>query len=325
MTTKKRKRKSEVTMRSPTRVTPAARLVLWTLLALAALGPVAADMGESGAEPATEALFYVVRVTPSLVYLDGGLEHGVSMGQDFLIMRENAGQGYYVLVGEASVIRLFGEFCIAEITSVEEGEEISLLQRAVSREAWDHLAAVAAAEGRDLVLLESGVDEIPSGPEGTRSVHLLGGADLSKGIDLPNGDRLNDASIGLRLAKVFADRWRLNMTYRASGEPLGRSGADVTQLSIELDLHLLLGKMGRISPYLGAGLGMHQLTWDAADVSGAGDSASKMGFNAVGGLELPAGGDWTLLLEVGSQQVMKWNDTIDVGNTRVYLGVGRYF
>ena len=323
--TTKRKRKTEVTMRSPTRVALAARLGLWTLLALTGVAPAAADAGESGAEPATEALFYVVKVTPSLVYLDGGLGHGVSMAQNFLIMRENAGRGYYILVGQARVIRLFEEFCIAEITSVEEGEEISVLHRAVSREAWDHLAAVVAAEGRNLVLLEPGVDEIPSGPEGTRSVHLLGGADRSKGIDLPRGDRINDASIGLRLAKVFADRWRLNMTYRASGEPLGRAGADVTQLSIELDLHLLLGKIGRISPYLGLGLGMHQLTWDAADAPGEVDNASKVGFNAVGGLELPGGGGWTLFIEAGPQQVIRWDDRIDAGNTRVYLGVGRYF
>lgn len=325
MKMKRKKRKTEVIMRSPTRVALTALCGLWTLLAFTALSPAVADEGKTGAEPAPEALFYVVKVTPSLVYLDGGLEHGVCMGQDFLIMRQNAGQGYYVLVGEARVIRLTEELSIAEVTSVEEGEEISLLHRAVSREAWDHLAAVAASEGRDLVLLEPGADEMSAGPEGTRSVHIVGGADRSKGIDLPNGDSVNDASIGLRLAKTFAGRWRLSMTNRIAGEPLGREGADVTQLSTELDLHRLLGRIGRICPYLGVGVGFHMLTWDPDDITGTDDSASKVGVTAVGGLELPAGGDWTLLIEAGTQQVVKWDDTIDVGNTRIYLGLGRYF
>ena len=324
---KKRKRKTEATMKSPTRISLAAGLGLCSLLALFALAPAMAD--EGSAEPATEALFYVVKVTPSLVYLDGGSAHGVSQAQDFLIMRENVDRDYYVLIGEARVIRLFDEFCIAEIIAVEEGEEIALLQRAVSREAWDHLAAVAAAEGRDLVLMEPGADGMSSGPEGTRSVHLLGGLDRSKGIDLAPGripaGEVNDVSVGLRLAKTFGDRWRLNTTYRLAGEGLGRAGADVSQLSIELDLHLLLGRVGRVRPYLGTGLGVHLLTWDAADVLGDADSAKKLGLNAVGGVELPAGGDWTILLEVGNQQVLRWDDNIDVSNTRLYLGVGKHF
>jgi len=315
-------------MRSPTRVFLAAGLGLCTLLALAVLAPATADEGSG--EPVSEALFYVVKVTPSLVYLDGGSEHGVSQAQDFLIMRENVDRDYYVLVGEGRVIRLFEEFCIAEITSVEEGEEIALLQRAVSREAWDRLAAVAAAEGRDLVLLEPGVDDISSAAEGTRSVHVVAGTDRSKGIDL-DPDRLsaaeiNDVSIGLRLAKTFSERWRLNMTYRLAGEPLGREGADVSQLSIELDLHLLAGRIGRVRPYLGAGVGVHVLTWDANNVQGNADSSNKVGLNAVGGFELLPGGEgWGLLFEVGTQQARAWDDNIDVSNTRVYLGVGKHF
>lgn len=298
----------------------------------------AADEGMSVADQGDAPLLYVIKVTPALLYLDAGPESGAAMGQDYLILRENGRQGYYVLVGSARVIRLYESFCIAEITGVEEGEEVALLQRAIARDTWDRLAAEAAAEGREVVLAETGERARPRGAAGTRSIHFLGGVELGKAIHLmaANGqltgaDEITDAGVAVRLAKTFARRWRLNLTYRVAGEPLQLADADVTQLAVELDLHLLLRGLGQAAPYLGVGGGLHQLSWDAPASAGAqanadlNETAYKAGLNLVAGLELPSGDGWTLMMEGGYQAVARWNDLIDGSNVRLYLGVGRYF
>ena len=129
--------------------------------------------------------------------------------------------------------------------------------------------------------------------------------------------------MGLRLSKAFTPHWRLALTYRVSGEPLG-GDADVTQLSIELDSQFLLRDVGGAGPYIGLGVGRHQLALDSKE--NLDDTSYKVGFNALGGLEVPLGGGGSsLLLEGGYQRVMAWNDIIDASNLRAFAGVGVNF
>ena len=128
--------------------------------------------------------------------------------------------------------------------------------------------------------------------------------------------------LGVRLGNVFGDKWRLNLTYRIAGSVLG--AGDVTQLSIEADLHYILRGNSLASPYVGLGLGLHQLSWDAPAT--AEDSGNKFGVNFMGGLQFPLGaGGWSLFLEGGYQRVVKWDALIDASHVRTYAGLARNF
>ena len=153
-------------------------------LAAPALAGGTADEGMVVTEQADSPLLYVIKVTPALAYLDAGQESGAALGQDYLILRENGRQGYYILVGSARIIRLYDGFSIAEITGVEEGEEVAVLQRAIPRETWDRLASEAAAEGREVVLGDSEPAAPRGAVAGTRSIHFLAGGELGKATDL---------------------------------------------------------------------------------------------------------------------------------------------
>ncbi|MDP7448146.1 MAG: hypothetical protein QF689_06150 [Candidatus Latescibacteria bacterium] len=254
------------------------------------------------------AAHYVIKVTPALAYLDIGSPAGVAPGQTFVVLREE--MGLYVPVAKVRVLRVFDGFSIAETYLVEPGEEVAVLQRAVATGTWE-----AAAPGLDARLLSQEVGEPPEMVDRSRSIMILGGLDGDKGVDLlyvnnrlTGADDVGGAALGLRLSKAFTRRLRLALTYRVSGEPLG-GDADVTQLSVELDGQFLFRGVGRAGPYIGLGAGMHQLAWDST--ANLDDTAYKMGFNAVGGLELPlAGGGWSLQLEGGvpAGAGMEWRD-----------------
>lgn len=274
----------------------------------------------------TDGLLYVIKVTPTLLYLDGGAA-AVDMGERFLVLRDRGrGEGLYDKVGEVRVIRRFEEFSIAEILSVAEGAQIEVLQRAISAADWEALAsATAGAPGAASLR--------PGGTLGPWSIHLVGGADLAKGVDLQQDTKVTpakeiaDATVGLRLGRTYAGNVRLNLTLRISGDPLGVEDADVTQLSLELDGHYVFVRgPGSVRPYVGIGAGLHRLTWDTPADSESEDSAVKVGFNAVGGLEIPLGRNgWSLMLEGGYQGVVQWNDIIDASSIRVHAGIGRNF
>jgi hypothetical protein len=267
-----------------------------------AMGLPTAVGGDEHEEMASEAAMegkshYVIKVTPTLVYLDAGSEAGAHGDQSFVIIREH--EGMYVPVGHVTLIRVYESFSIAEINSIATGEEISVLDRVVMADEWERMApemeSMAAAERR----------RDPAG--GRRSLVLLGGADLGKDVDLlfagsrlAGVDGVGGGGIGVRLTRAFGRHWRFGVSYRLSGDPLS-ANADVTQLSIEIDTHLLLRGVGRTGPYLGVGVGLHQLSWDSpANVD---DTTYKAGYNAMGGLEIVgATGAWSLLLEGGTSR-----------------------
>lgn len=323
---------------------PRSRRIVVVLLAsaLAWVAPAAgADEGDGAAAPMDSSAHYVIKVTPTLTYLDVGQRDGADAGRRYAVLREQ--EGLLRPVGWVRVIRVYESYSIAEIGGVEAGEEIALLQRVVEQEVWDlmapEMAALAAAqmEAKMAALAAAAAPPPPPADEEmarswpSRSLVLLGGMDLEKDVGLTwSGSRITGrqsvrgGAIALRLAKAFARHWRWALTYRMSGEPL-TAAADVTQLSIELDSHVLLRAMGKAGPYAGVGVGMHQLSWDAPPGAG-GDAAYKWGFQAVGGLDIPmARGRWSLLLEGGYQRVLAWNDVIDASHARAYAGLGHNF
>ena len=260
---------------------------------------------------AEEQINYVIKVTPTLAYLDVGEAVGAMEGATYIIMREDDDD--WVVVGEVQLVRVDEHFSIGEIVDMIDSESIEVLQRAVPLSEWE---ALVAKDARPDMRSSSA----------RRSFHLMGGADRGRNAELTfvpfNGTfRLSEArsgtglALGVRLGQAIADQWRLNLTYRVG------KGQDVTQLAIEGDLHLVPRGYDRAGIYLGAGFGIHQLSWDPpAPVDG---SANKAGFNLVTGIQSP--NTLNLLFEVGYQKVVRFDNILDISNLRAYLGFGCLF
>ena len=258
---------------------------------------------------AEQQMSYVIKVTPTLAYLDVGSSTGAMVGESYVILREDGDN--WVTVGEVQLVRVDGQFSIGEIVDLVEGETIEVLHRAMARWERDSMAAMGSAPGKRSVV-------------GRRSLHLLVGADWGGNADLfydPVTTVLVDAksgfapSLGLRLGQALDDQWRLNLTYR-----IGK-GEDVTQLAIEGDVHLLPNGFDQSGFYLGAGVGFHQLSWDPPGNNDG--SANKTGFNFAIGIQSPK--TMNMVFELGYQKVVKYDDLIDLSNVRTYLGFGRLF
>jgi opacity protein-like surface antigen len=274
-------------------------------------------------------LLYVIKTTPALVYLDAGTLAGTSIGDQFLLLREN-GKARFTQVGEARVVRVADEFCIAELLSVEAGYEVEVLDQAISVRDWHALADEARAAGMEPLI--SKPQEMTSRKDYPRtSLHILGGAEFGRKTSLVwdenllvGAESITDAGIGLRLGKVLGRHWKLNFTWRMAGKPLGREGADITQMSLSVDTHLLFRGVDHTTPYLGVGVGGHRLTWEASKPNK--DAATKGGFNLMAGIHHPVSdGLSSVLLEAGYQRVAKFDDIIDASNVRLYLGLGMNF
>ncbi len=314
-------------MKKTNRHFSSARLLLLVLALFASTGWSAAQemTPESG-------MHYVIKVTPTLAYLDVGQASGSAIGAEYIILRPDKRDDRMMhVVGEVRVLRVFAGFSIAEITSIEPDEEIAVLQRIVPRSdamAMDAMHKRDAAVNREAEAMEGG----GSGEPFTRSLVLFGGMDLSKGTDLTwntnsliKVDDVSGPAIGVRLGRMLNNKLRLALTYRLSGEPLGPTDAEVTQLSAELDAHILFRGAGKPGPYIGLGAGVHLLSWDAPSDE-IDDSTYKTGFNALGGLEIPiAKGSWSLFAEGGYQGVTQWASMLDASHVRAYVGLGKNF
>lgn len=313
--------------RSPSSRRPAAPwaviiLGLAVCAAAAAQGGAAPDEAPPMAASASGDSHYVIKVTPTLVYLDVGQAAGAVEGQSYVIAREQGGR--FVRVGQVRVIRVADGFSIAEIAGVEPGEEIAVLHLALEASLWEGLAPELVGAAPAAPVAE------PVAPSPSRWAFIvLGGADLGKDVDLAYAgtriagvDAAHGGAVGVRLARTCGRYWRLGLGYRLSGKPLSAK-ADVTQSSVEADLQLLLRGAGRPGPYLGVGAAFHQLGWDAP--GSAHDTTYKAGGQLTGGLEFPVGGRWSLLLEGAYQKAMAWDDLIDASSVRAYAGLGRSF
>ncbi len=258
---------------------------------------------------------YVIKVTPALVYIDIGVESGAAVGDIYLVLRQDG--KLFAQVAEVALVRVAQGYGIGEITYVAEGETIEVLQHVMAQSDWQMMGQSGESENKE-------VKPRMRGAVGKRSVHFLAGGDFGRDAELtwnPLTDVLSDVApsnglgLGLRLGQVVKERWRVNITYRAG------VGAGVTDLAIEADLHRLLRDYDRAGLYLGAGVGMHQLSIDAPGNNDG--SANKLGFNAVAGMQVP--GRWIWIAEACYQYVLKWGDSVDVSNVRAYIGLGRTF
>jgi len=262
-----------------------------------------------GSVRAEESMAYVIKVTPTLAYVDVGRNTGIMVGETYLILREKGGR--YTEVGAVQLVRVDDSFSIGEIVSVAEGEAIEVLHRVVLQADWETISASDGASSSASTV-------------GRRSFQVFSGADWGRNADLvfaTPANSLIDAKsgtgwgVGLRLGQVFADQWRINLTYRMG------TGADVVQLAMESDLHLVPRGYDRAGPYFGIGVGMHQLSWDSP--GNAKDSTNKGSFNLVAGIQAPR--MMNMVLELGYQKVVSFDDWLDLSNVRTYLGFGRHF
>ena len=287
---------------------------LAVLFALGAATPVSARMNDATINP--DELFYVIKVTPTLVYLDTGIKTGAMVGETFVLLGESDGADPYQQVAEIRVIRVHDEFSIAEVLFVEHGEGIEVLQRAISMDGWLASGSLAMAE-----------DKMPGalGKMGRWSLHVIGGPDLNKGVEVisqsgtPSGTNgILDAGIGLRLSRT-SGKLRLNLTGRVAGL---MGDAEITQMSAELDAHVLFRGADKAGFYVGAGVGEQRLK---GDFTGSCESAFKGGFNGIVGLNLPISGGWSWQIESGYQFVTSWHNTIEIdpSHIRAHLGVAR--
>jgi len=267
-----------------------------------------------------EEVHYVIKVTPTLAYIDAGQQAGAQKGDVYLLLREHG--EHFARVAEVEIVRVDSAFSIGEITYVEPGETVQVLQRALLKREWQMMAdqAHAAVSERE----DQSESERAKGFLGKRSILFMMGGEWGRSTDLRwnlqnnllmEARSGNGLGFGVRLGQVLHNRWRLNFTYRTSA--IG----EVDDLSIEFDMHRLLSDYNRAGLYIGAGIGLHQLSVDAPGTSD--DSANKQGFNLTAGLQIP--GRWTFVAETGLQRVVKWGPSVDISHVRTYIGLGRAF
>ena len=267
-----------------------------------------------------EEVHYVIKVTPTLAYIDAGQQAGAQKGDVYLLLREHG--EHFAQVAEVEIVRVDSAFSIGEITYVEPGETVQVLQRALSEREWQIMAdqAHAVVSERE----NQRESERAKGVLGKRSILFMMGGEWGRSTDLRwnlqnnllmEARSGNGLGFGVRLGQVLHNRWRLNFTYRTSA--IG----EVDDLSIEFDMHRLLSDYNRAGLYIGAGIGLHQLSVDTPGTSD--DSANKLGFNLTAGLQVP--GRWTFVAETGLQRVVKWGPSVDMSHVRTYIGLGRAF
>lgn len=263
-----------------------------------------------------EELAYVIKVTPALVYLDAGARAGAAAGDIYAVLRPQE-QGGHVLVGLVSLIRVEEGFSIAEIGYTAAGERFEILQRAMPLSAWEAMSpAPGAAEHGPATEEVAAVDEEQASEamEVHRfSLHLMGGMEWGKGTAGPKAERLRERSLGLGLGLEVGKRVGLELGF----EVVGESPDERTQVVAEGSGRLFLFGSGRVGPYLGAGVGLHRLSWE-------GDSALKWGGRVQGGVHVPHG-RWSLMAGGGYQWVAEWSGTLDVSGWVSQAGMGMHF
>jgi len=256
---------------------------------------------------------YVIRSTPELAYIDAGSDQGTRLGQVFVLVRQLP-RGV-VHVADVRVIRLYPAFAIAEVLHVEAGLQVRILDRAVPLSQWEESSLREDRSG-----VAGGRERAPRRDVG---MYLLGGAEWSRRGDglewedglLKDAEDGGGAAGGVRLYAVVSRRYRLNLTGHVG------FGQDVTSWAADLGLHFAPRGWEMAGPYVGAGVGVQRLDWDAPPLVPG--SSTKLGVQLVVGLVIP--GPLDVLLETGYQRVGHWQHRVDVSHVRTYLGLGRSF
>ncbi|MCC7261345.1 MAG: porin family protein [Candidatus Latescibacteria bacterium] len=267
------------------------------LLVLLALGAARAGAAERP---------YVIKVSPTLVYLDVGAQQGAAVGEIYAVFRPDEGRG--TLVGLVTVIRLEERFCIAEIGYRTEGEQFELLQRAMPLEEWEIESArapapPAAAEDRE----EEQETETGEAPEGRWDLQL------NTGLEWSAKENESERTLGVALGLELSERLGLDLGLKLAGELPYERSQYIGELSAKF---FPFGESVR--PYVGGGISVRQLSLE-------GQTAIKWGGQVLGGVAVPLGEGWRVTLEGGYQRVAVWSGLMDLSGTVAQLGVGVRF
>ena len=104
---------------------------------------------------------HVVKVTSSLVYLDGGQSAGIHTDDRFVIVRpEPRGSGFTV-IAKVTVLRTFEKLAIAEIKSTSKGQDIEVLDFAVAEDEWQQFEKEIGDKTERSILSKSEKDSAP--------------------------------------------------------------------------------------------------------------------------------------------------------------------
>jgi hypothetical protein len=98
--------------------------------------------------------YYVIKVTPTLVYVDGGRDAGLAVHDDLVIMRADPRTDGYTRIAAVRVLRTFDRMAIAEICSTATGQGIQPLD-------------LVAAPGQDRPWVASAAPDSASPPART--------------------------------------------------------------------------------------------------------------------------------------------------------------
>lgn len=259
-------------------------------------------LGAAGADAAERP--YVIKVSPSLVYLDLGATQGAAVGQIHAVVRP--GEAQDVLVGLVTLIRVEENFCIAEIGYRAEGEQFELLQRALPLREWEAQAASSPAEP---AAAEESHAEAHGEAHGGRWA-----LQLNTGLEWSTAEEKSERTLGLALGMELGERVGLDLGFKLAGElPYGRS-----QYLGELGTRIYPFGSAGVRPYLGGGVSVRRLEHH-------GETAIKWGAQGLGGVSVPLGEGWRASLEGGYQRVAVWSGLMDLSGWVGQLGVGVRF
>ena len=79
---------------------------------------------------------YVVKVTPTLVYLNGDLPAATAVDERLIILRPQPSANGFKKIAEVSILEVYEKVAIAEILTLELEETIELLDVAIAKGEW---------------------------------------------------------------------------------------------------------------------------------------------------------------------------------------------
>ena len=281
----------------------------------------------------------VVKMTPTLVYLDVGVESGIAVGDRFLIGRKESAGNPFAKLAQVQVLRSFEKFLIAEIESDSLGRPIKLLDVAIRLAEWDTVhqkPTLLIALDEDLALEDSAAtsntDHRPNLSKLKRfGWTLLGGYQHQKGGDIRPKLRRAEATADAVGARVFELRisWRIQqpmhmiIAYQAAAVQLEDEVFGMIRSqhrSVHCAVQYFIGAYTATRPYVSIGLGVHDLSFRGPLVTV--DKSRRLGSDLAVGLEHLFGSGWKILGETSYQGVRRGNDPATSSNYRLTIGIG---